>query len=528
MKRLRSVTIAAALVVAGLAMAPNSAAADTTTVVGMATTATGAGHWLVDDAGHITTDGDATSFGSLAGQRLNQPIVGIAATPSGSGYWLVARDGGIFSFGDARFHGSTGAIRLNQPIVGLSSTTSGNGYWLVARDGGIFSFGDAAFLGSTGDIRLNRPIVGMAATTSGNGYWLVARDGGIFSFGDARFHGSTGTIRLNEPIVGMAAAPSGEGYWLAAADGGIFSFGDAPFAGTGPSDTTAVVGGGGYALASGEGQVRAFRLGNGRKPAPAPDATTTTTTAPSPTTTAPAPAPTTDGLLFAANYDTGSVLPSWQAEQEPATDRISVVSGHAGRPGAAMRVELRPGDVTNTGGYLANRAEVYGRHASPRTTPADQWPDPVGSTRWYSFDLFVPADFTFDVLGTQWFTLTQWKGLDSGSPPIALEIKRDHLDLGGVSGRQNLGLVKRGVWETITVGVHFQPNSSGWVEVYRDGQQALPRTYRATMNLRTLDGVQQVDPSYLKQGIYRTTAWVVTHVLYFGPMRIGTTRAAVS
>ena len=73
------------------------------------------------------------------------PIVGMASTPTGRGYWLVASDGGIFSFGDARFVGSTGAIKLNQPIVGMAPTPTSGGYWFVAADGGVFNFGDAAF-----------------------------------------------------------------------------------------------------------------------------------------------------------------------------------------------------------------------------------------------------------------------------------------------------------------------------------------------------------------------------------------------
>jgi glucose/arabinose dehydrogenase len=205
-------------------------------VVGMASTPSGQGYWLVASDGGIFAFGDAAFLGSTGGTRLNQPIVGMQATPSGNGYWLVARDGGIFTFGDAAFLGATGNIRLNQPIVGMSATPSGNGYWLVARDGGIFTFGDAAFLGSTGNTPLNQPIVGMSATPSGNGYWLVASDGGIFTFGDAAFLGSTGNIRLNEPIVGMAATPSsqasGQGYWLVARDGGIFTFGDATYLGS--------------------------------------------------------------------------------------------------------------------------------------------------------------------------------------------------------------------------------------------------------------------------------------------------------
>ena len=192
------------------------------------------GYWTATPTGSVDTHGAAPQLGSPteSGIWILHPLVGMASTWSGHGYWLVASDGGVFSYGDARFLGSTGSIQLNQPIVGMAATPDGGGYWLVASDGGIFSFGDARFFGSTGSIRLNQPIVGMAATPDGGGYWLVASDGGIFSFGDAQFFGSTGSIRLNQPIVGMAQTPDGGGYWLVASDGGIFNFGDAPFEGS--------------------------------------------------------------------------------------------------------------------------------------------------------------------------------------------------------------------------------------------------------------------------------------------------------
>ena len=200
-------------------------------VVGMATTADGAGYWLVAADGGVFAFGDAVFRGSTGGIELDQPIVAMAADPATGGYWLVAADGGVFAF-DAPFAGSEGGQALNAPIVGMAATADGGGYWLVARDGGIFSFGDASFRGSEGGQALNAPIVGMAATADGGGYWLVARDGGIFSFGDASFRGSEGGQALNAPIVGMAATADGGGYWLVARDGGIFSFGDAPFDGS--------------------------------------------------------------------------------------------------------------------------------------------------------------------------------------------------------------------------------------------------------------------------------------------------------
>ena len=201
-------------------------------IVGMTSTPTGDGYWLVASDGGIFSYGDAGFHGSTGDIELNRPIVGMAATPSGGGYWLVASDGGIFAFGDSGFHGSTGDIELNEPVVGMAPTPTGFGYWLVASDGGIFAFGDAGFHGSAGNIELNEPIVGMTATPTGGGYWFVASDGGIFAHGDAPFHGSAGSIDLDEPIVGMASTPDAGGYWLAARDGGVFTYGTAEFHGS--------------------------------------------------------------------------------------------------------------------------------------------------------------------------------------------------------------------------------------------------------------------------------------------------------
>jgi hypothetical protein len=195
----------------------------------------GQGYYLYGAAGELGGFGNdefLNYLGDLTTTNLNQPIVGMATTPSGGGYWMVATDGGVFAYGDANFYGSTGAIHLNKPIVGMAATPDGKGYWMVASDGGIFSFGDAAFYGSTGNIHLNKPIVGMASTPDGHGYWLAASDGGIFTFGDAPFYGSTGNIHLNSPIVGMTPTPDGKGYWFTASDGGVFSYGDAQFAGS--------------------------------------------------------------------------------------------------------------------------------------------------------------------------------------------------------------------------------------------------------------------------------------------------------
>ncbi len=209
-----------------------TAAAAQFPVVGMAPAPNGQGAWVVASDGGVFSYGAAGFHGSLGATHLNAPVVGIAPTPSGLGYWLVASDGGVFSFGDATFHGSLGAMHLNAPISGMAATPDGHGYFLTAADGGVFAFGTAHFVGSLGNVALNAPIVGMAAGAHG-GYWLVGSDGSVFAFG-VLFAGSLGGMHLNAPVSAMATTSTGHGYWLLGSDGGIFTFGDAHFFGASP------------------------------------------------------------------------------------------------------------------------------------------------------------------------------------------------------------------------------------------------------------------------------------------------------
>jgi hypothetical protein len=98
-----------------------------------------AGAAYPDNPAQPVNFGDANSYGPSGGLQLNAPVVGMASTATGSGYWMVATDGGIFNYGDAQFYGSAGSVPLNKPIVGMAATPDGGGYWIVASDGGIFN-----------------------------------------------------------------------------------------------------------------------------------------------------------------------------------------------------------------------------------------------------------------------------------------------------------------------------------------------------------------------------------------------------
>lgn len=185
----------------------NVSRADTPVGVGIVSTQSGNGYWVVEDSGRVFAYGDAKGYGDASHLNLAGFIVGMAATRDGHGYWLVAADGGVFAFGDARYLGSLpgAGIVPNQPVVGMAATRDGRGYWLVSADGGVFAFGDATFSGSMNDQRLNAPAVGVAANPDGLGYWIVAADGGVFAFGGAPFLGSMGGQHLNSPLFGIAS-----------------------------------------------------------------------------------------------------------------------------------------------------------------------------------------------------------------------------------------------------------------------------------------------------------------------------------
>jgi hypothetical protein len=234
-------------------------------------------------------------------------------------------------------------------------------------------------------------------------------------------------------------------------------------------------------------------------------------------------------VLFTTDYQhADAVKDAWghvqvpSVDGQPQRDRITITRSPTSDD-RVLRVELRRGDVQESGGLKTNRAEVYDRHAEPgSSTPPAEWPDPVGSVRWYNFAVFIPTDFaTAD--DDKWLDLTQWKGYRGGSPPLALEIKRSQLRLGGTEGSDSLGRIDKGEWTRLTFGVHWSPDQDGWVEVWRDGKRVVERTAGPTMD--TVDG--EPDPIYLKQGIYRSKAWDDTHVVYFGPLTIATAREDV-
>ena len=197
-------------------------------------------------------------------------VIGMASSPSGNGYWLVATDGGSLrvrrrallrldrrvapeprrSSASARRRPgtATGSSRptaassrsatrastarpaasgSNQPIVGMAAdadrhTATGSSPPTAAssRSATRASTARPAALA-------NQPIVGIATDLTGRGYWLAGarrRRVHVRRRAEPRRHPAS---HLRLPVRGITSTPSGRGYWLAAGDGGVFAFGDA-------------------------------------------------------------------------------------------------------------------------------------------------------------------------------------------------------------------------------------------------------------------------------------------------------------
>jgi len=239
-----------------------------------------AGYWLATKQGAVFGLEGAQSLGGITTSASTGPVVGIASTPTGHGYWVVTADGTVAAFGDAKLHGDLVTARAKaSDIVAIAPTFDGGGYWLVGRDGGLFAFGDATYHGSLPALKRRvDDIVGMVSAPGGAGYLLVGSDGGVFAFGQARYHGSLPAMKVHvRDVKAILPATSGSGYVLVGADGGAFVFGKGvTFEGSLPSrhvDVDDIVGialtpdDGGYFMAGSDGQVYAF--GDAR-PAPMP------------------------------------------------------------------------------------------------------------------------------------------------------------------------------------------------------------------------------------------------------------------
>jgi len=152
--------------------------------------------------------------------------------------------------------------------------------------------------------------------------------------------------------------------------------------------------------------------------------------------------------------------------------------------GMVAQFRITDGKEAEMGG---ERSEV--RDSGPGTSVQE------GDHRWYSWSMKFPEDFPEPDGG--YYIVMQWhQSNDSGSPPLALDVSKGTIDIGGdgvEAPRQTVGRIRRGEWVNYVLHAKFS-QSDGFVEAWENGQQTVQKTSRPTMT----DG-----ENYLKMGIYR-------------------------
>jgi hypothetical protein len=221
-------------------------------------------------------------------------------------------------------------------------------------------------------------------------------------------------------------------------------------------------------------------------------------------------------ILWRGGFETGN-FSEW--------DALQAVPGGAGvvstrvRDGAyAARFEVGPGD-NPLPCACGERAELVER--------TGETPGTVSSWAW---SVYFPAEFAVKSGGR--IVFTQWHDYDAGLPghpaPVVLRVlsvngeERFSLGVRGgpvtnpVARDWTLGRVERGRWYDLVARLRWASDGSGYVQLMIDGTWVVPRTYTPTLFAENAaKGV------YLKQGLYRATAWSQTSVAYLDATRRG-------
>lgn len=215
---------------------------------------------------------------------------------------------------------------------------------------------------------------------------------------------------------------------------------------------------------------------------------------------AAAPSPSADQPIWAMNQG-GNMLAGFERsdynEQDGSPRQTTAPDGRAG-----LQFQLEPGD---------KRSEL-----EPDT------PNQVeGQVQWYTYSAQLAPDFPTDV--DTWQLLLQWHHQgDSGSPPVAVEVRGNRLEIAAEGEDfQDLGPIKPGDEINLTLRILFSRDSGkGTVDVWRDGRHALK-------SFKPSGGTLLDDYNYLKVGYYRDDGIDEFGRLWLHDLRIGPTLDSV-
>jgi hypothetical protein len=229
-------------------------------------------------------------------------------------------------------------------------------------------------------------------------------------------------------------------------------------------------------------------------------------------------------VLWAGDAETGDVT-QWASTVRVSPDRIRVVKAPVREGRYSYRFEVRQGDNPVREYSGDDRAELG--QANPGAGPLIR----EGMEQWYGLSLMFDESFP----NASWQTVAQWKQVGPNRPPAEISADDDRIvfEMGG-AGRGLAGQggdlfatpLVRGDWHDFVMHVKWSPDASvGYVELWYDGEQVVPRTHTANM-YRGPAG--EVIPNHSRIGYYRDRAIAQTGVVYIDGYKVGTSYGVVA
>jgi len=245
----------------------------------------------------------------------------------------------------------------------------------------------------------------------------------------------------------------------------------------------------------------------------------TITVAGTPPPPPPPPPPPSGSILWRGDFETGD-FSQWGSPQQKVVGRASIVQSPVRQGRYAARCEVRSGDNNVAGSGSGERCEWM----SGQATQADE-----GVEEWWAWSTYFDPSFSPSSSGWNYWTQFHNSGA-SGQANIGFFTQQaGNLGLRVCSGADpanptmryhSLGTRQNGRWYDIVFHIKWSRSDSvGYVEVWVNGQQLVPRSMGANLypNQR----------AYLKQGYYRA-ATNNTAIIYHDGMRRGTSYEAVA
>ncbi len=214
------------------------------------------------------------------------------------------------------------------------------------------------------------------------------------------------------------------------------------------------------------------------------------------------PAVASASTLWRGNFETGNIS-QWSKSQRVASDRLMVVTDVVREGRYALKATVRRGDDPIHSSGNRNELVYFSRETS-------------GMEYFYKWSTLFPENFPFS---RKWQVFAQWHQEGCcGSPPLELYVVGDEMRMrvGGSSGKVvwRAPLV-RGQWHDFVLRVKWSPDPRvGFVELYKDGKLAAPKTMAATQFGR--------EKNYLKLGLYRDSSISPVSVVYHDGFTIAT------